>query len=90
MKRIVVFALLLNAALLGVIAYQLVAIAGGGAVATENGDTNHAVRLDSNSCRVLRPLPEPGVHPRIFFTADEYPLMRERLSSPRFLQAFGP
>ena len=90
MKRIVVFALVLNAALLGVIAHQLVAIAGGGAVATENGDTNHAVRLDSNSCRVLSPLPEPGVHPRIFFTADEYPLMRERLSSPRFLQAFGP
>jgi len=40
MKRIVVFALLLNAALLGVIAHQLVAIAGGGPVATENGDTN--------------------------------------------------
>ena len=40
MKRIVVFALVLNAALLGVIAHQLVAIAGGGAVATENGDTN--------------------------------------------------
>ena len=33
MKRIVVFALVLNAALLGVIAHQLVAIAGGGAVA---------------------------------------------------------
>ena len=40
MKRIVVFALVLNAALLGVIAHQLVAIAGGGPVATENGDTN--------------------------------------------------
>ena len=40
MKRIVVFALVLNAALLGVIAHQLVAIAGGGAVATQNGDTN--------------------------------------------------
>jgi len=40
MKRIVVFALILNAALLGVIAHQLVAIAGGGAVATQNGDTN--------------------------------------------------
>ena len=40
MKRMVVFALVLNAALLGVVAHQLVAIAGGGAVATENGDTN--------------------------------------------------
>ena len=40
MKRIVVFALVLNAALLGVIAHQLVAIAGGGAVAAQNGDTN--------------------------------------------------
>ena len=40
MKRIVVFVLVLNAALLGVIAHQLVAIAGGGPVATENGDTN--------------------------------------------------
>jgi len=40
MKRIVVFALVLNAALLGVIAHQMVAIAGGGAVTTENGDTN--------------------------------------------------
>ena len=40
MKRIVVFALVLNAALLGVIAHQLVAIAGGGPVATQNGDTN--------------------------------------------------
>ena len=40
MKRIVVFALALNTALLGVIAHQLVAIAGGGPVATENGDTN--------------------------------------------------
>jgi tyrosinase len=40
MKRIVVFALVLNAALLGVIAHQLVAIAGGEAVATENGDNN--------------------------------------------------
>ena len=40
MKRIVVFALVLNAALLGVIAHQLVAIAGGGVVATQNGDTN--------------------------------------------------
>ncbi len=40
MKRIVVFALVLNAALLGVVAHQLVAIAGGGAGATRNGDTN--------------------------------------------------
>ena len=48
MKRIVVLALVLNAALLGVIAHQLVAIAGGGAVPTadQNGDVNGDARLD--------------------------------------------
>jgi len=46
MKRIVVFALVLNAALLGVVAHQLVAIAGGGAVATVNGDVNGDDRLN--------------------------------------------
>lgn len=40
MKRMVIYGLVLNAALLGVIAHQLVAIAGDGPVATQNGDTN--------------------------------------------------
>jgi len=40
MKRIIIFALILNAAVLGVIAHQLVAVAGEAAVATQNGDTN--------------------------------------------------
>ena len=49
----------------------------------------NAAPLDSNGCRVLSPLPEPGVHPRIFFTADEYPAMRERLNAPHFKAVFG-
>ena len=40
MKRMILFALVLNAALLGVIAHQLVAIAGDGPEAAQNGDTN--------------------------------------------------
>lgn len=47
-----------------------------------------AVELDSNGCRVLSKLPPPGVHPRVFFTADEYPLMRARLKAPRFKSKF--
>jgi hypothetical protein len=47
------------------------------------------VELDSNGCRVLSGLPEPGVHPRVFFTADEYPRMRERLNQPHFKAVFG-
>jgi len=55
MKRIVVFALVLNAALLGVIAHQLVAIAGGGAVPTadRNGDVNGDARLDMSDAIYL-------------------------------------
>ena len=40
MKRMILFALVLNAALRGVIAHQLVAIAGDGPEAAQNGDTN--------------------------------------------------
>ena len=40
MKRMILFALVLNAALLGVVAHQLVAIAGDGPEAAQNGDTN--------------------------------------------------
>ena len=55
MKRMVVFALILNAALLGVIAHQLVAIAGGGAVPTadQNGDVNGDARLDMSDAIYL-------------------------------------
>ena len=48
-----------------------------------------AVPLDPDGCRVLSSLPPPGIHPRIFFTAEEYPAMRERLEAPRFKEAFG-
>ena len=55
MKRIVVFALVLNAALLGGIAHQLVAIAGGGPVPTadQNGDVNGDARLDMSDAIYL-------------------------------------
>ena len=39
MKRVTVFALVLNAAVLGVLAHRLVAVAGGNP-AVQNGDTN--------------------------------------------------
>ena len=45
-------------------------------------------KLDSDGCRVLSKLPETGVHPRVFFTSDEYPLMKKRLSDPRFRAVF--
>jgi hypothetical protein len=47
------------------------------------------VDLDPNGCRILSKLPEPGVHPRVFLTADEYPRMRERLKTPRFNKVFS-
>ncbi len=50
----------------------------------------HTVELDSNGCRSLSELPPPGVHPRVFFTADEYPRMRQRLCAPRFKAVFEP
>ncbi|MFP6633914.1 MAG: hypothetical protein VCD16_14870, partial [Planctomycetota bacterium] len=40
MKRMILLALVLNAAILGVIAHQLVAIAGEAPGTTRNGDTN--------------------------------------------------
>jgi hypothetical protein len=51
--------------------------------------TAYALELDRNGCRVLSKLPPAGVHPRVFFTADEYPLMRERLAAPRFKEKFA-
>jgi len=49
-----------------------------------------AAELDVNGCRVLSKLPAPGVHPRVFFTGDELPLIRERLNAPRFKAKFDP
>lgn len=67
MKRIVVFALVLNAALLGVIAHQLVALAGGGAVAEINGDTNGDGERDiSDATYYLRWLFQGGPEPVAF------------------------
>ena len=47
-----------------------------------------SAELDSNGCRILSKLPKPGVHPRVFFMADEYPRMRERLNAPGFKAKF--
>jgi hypothetical protein len=39
------------------------------------------VPLDANGCRKLEPLPPPGVHPRVFFTANEMEQIKRRHSS---------
>ena len=85
MKRIVVFALVLNAALLGVIAHQLVAIAGGGAVATVNGDVNGDSRLNiADPVFLLNFLYSGGPAPVAFAGGDdEVAELREGLSSLR-------
>jgi hypothetical protein len=57
-----------------------------GSVATAEPD----IKLDGNGCRELSKLPPPGVHPRVFFTADEYPRIKARLDSPRYKEKFGP
>jgi len=55
MKRMVVLALVLNAALLGIVAHQLVARAGDGEVLTaeQNGDVNGDARLDMSDAVYL-------------------------------------
>jgi len=66
MKRMILFALFLNAALLGVIALQLVALAGGdeGPVASVNGDTNgDGTRDVSDAIHLLSWLFTGGVEP---------------------------
>ncbi|RMD77834.1 MAG: hypothetical protein D6820_10960, partial [Lentisphaerae bacterium] len=44
----------------------------------------------SDTCRRLKPLPPPGVHPRLFFTRDELQAIRERLDHSRFGRKFKP
>lgn len=39
------------------------------------------VQLDQNGCRILSELPPPGVHLRVFFTAEELPEIKERLET---------
>ena len=85
MKRMVVFALVLNAALLGVVAHQLVAIAGGGAVATINGDVNGDSRLNiADPVFLLNFLYSGGPAPVAFAGGDdEVADLREGLSALR-------
>ena len=85
MKRMVVFALVLNAALLGVVAHQLVAIAGGGAVATVNGDVNGDSRLNiADPVFLLNFLYSGGPAPVAFAGGDdEVAELREGLSALR-------
>jgi len=71
MKRIVVFALVLNAALLGVIAHQLVAIAGGGGVEFIRGDTDSSGTVEiSDAIFTLQWLFTGGEEPGCLSAAD--------------------
>jgi len=51
-------------------------------------DAPPPVRLDEHGARVLSPLPPIGVHPRVFFTADELPRIRQRLETTAFGRTF--
>ena len=56
---------------------------------TSSGLVTHAqTQLDKNGCRKLEPLPAPGVHPRVFFTAREMEDIKRRHSG-EFGKAFG-
>ncbi len=48
------------------------------------------VQIRKSGPRVLSATPPVGVHPRIFFTKQEIPAIRERLASKRFGVAFRP
>lgn len=43
--------------------------------------TSVPARLDAEGIRQFSPLPAPGVHPRVFFTAEELPQIKARLDS---------
>ena len=78
MKRMILFALFLNAALLGVIALQLVALAGGdeGPVASVNGDTNgDGTRDVSDAIHLLSWLFTGGVEPVPVACAQDAPAL---------------
>ena len=78
MKRMILIALLLNAALLGVATLQLVAIAGQGddRVASENGDTNgDGVRDMSDAIHMLSWLFNGGPEPVPVARAQELSLI---------------
>ena len=78
MKRMILFALFLNAALLGVIALQLVALAGGdeGPVASVNGDTNgDGTREVSDAIHLLSWLVTGGVELGLGACAQDAPAL---------------
>lgn len=52
------------------------------------GATSPSVPLDEQGARVLSKLPPIGVHPRVFFTADELPRIRQRLDTSTFGKTF--
>jgi len=49
-----------------------------------------AVEVDAGGARKLSPLPPPGVHPRVLFTAADLPDIRRRLTQTAFGKVFGP
>lgn len=46
------------------------------------------VQLDEHGARVLSKLPPIGVHPRVFFTADELPRIKQRTETTTFGKTF--
>ncbi len=44
--------------------------------------------LDANGCRLLGEAPAAGVHPRVFFNADELPRIRRRMETTTFGRTF--
>jgi len=42
------------------------------------GVTTAQVQLNDDGCRQLSKLPPPGVHPRVLFTSEELPLIKQR------------
>lgn len=44
---------------------------------------SRAVTFDANGARAVRPMPAPGIHPRIYFGPDDLPDVRNRLKDTR-------